>query len=224
MANAATEMQALLRLMAWLSPAFPVGGFAYSSGLERAVHDRLIVDAASLEAWLSTSLEHGFLWNDAVFVSLSAHAADEPDRLDELAELGLALAGSAERHMETLSLGKAFLAAAQAWPSEVFDRLPVECPYPVAVGAVASAHDIAAAQAVAAFLHAGISQAVSAGIRLGVAGQQDGLRILSGLETLLGEVAQRAAKAVLDDLGSATVQADIASIRHERQHSRLFRS
>lgn len=222
--SAAANTQALLRLMAWLSPAFPVGGFAYSSGLERAVHDGLITDALGLEAWLSTSLKHGMLWNDAVFVSMTAACIEEPDRLSELAELGLALAGSAERHMETLFLGKAFLAAAQAWPSPVFQRLPVDCPYPVAVGAVASAHGIAAEQAIAAFLHAGISQGVSAGIRLGVAGQQDGLRILSALEAGVEDVAQRAAVAGADDLGSATVQADIASIRHETQTSRLFRS
>lgn len=222
--SGSVETQALLRLMAWLSPAFPVGGFAYSSGLERAVHDRLVADAAGLEAWLSTSLLHGMLWNDAVFVSLAAGGAEDAAHLSELSELGLALAGSAERHMETLFLGKAFLVAAQAWPSPVFERLPADCPYPVAVGAVAAAHGIAAEQAVAAFLHAGVSQGVSAAIRLGVAGQQDGLRILASLETGIGNVAERVAQAGLDDLGSATVQADIASIRHEAQVSRLFRS
>lgn len=222
--SGSVETQALLRLMAWLSPAFPVGGFAYSSGLERAVHDRLVADAIGLEAWLSTSLLHGMLWNDAVFVSLAAGGAEDAACLSELSELGLALAGSAERHMETLFLGKAFLVAAQAWPSPVFDRLPAECPYPVAVGAVAAAHGVAAEQAVAAFLHAGVSQGVSAAIRLGVAGQQDGLRILASLETGIGKVSERVAQAGLDDLGSATVQADIASIRHEAQVSRLFRS
>ncbi|MCJ8509905.1 urease accessory protein UreF [Rhizobium lemnae] len=222
--TAAASTQALMRLMAWLSPAFPVGGFAYSSGLERAVHDRLVTDAAGLEAWLSTSLRHGMLWNDAVFVSLAARCYEASDPLSELAELALALAGSAERHMETLSLGKAFLMAATAWPSPVFERLPVECPYPVSVGAVAGAHGISAEQAIAAFLHAGLSQGVSAGIRLGVAGQQDGLRILSALEATAGKVAERAVVAELNDLGSATVQADIASIRHEAQVSRLFRS
>ena len=85
--TAAASTQALMRLMAWLSPAFPVGGFAYSSGLERAVHDRFVTDAAGLEARLSTSLRHGMLWNDAVFVSLAARCCDTPDALSELAEL-----------------------------------------------------------------------------------------------------------------------------------------
>lgn len=222
--SGSSEMQALLRLMAWLSPAFPVGGFAYSGGLERAVHDRLVTDAVGLEAWFSTLLRHGTLWNDAVLLSASAAAKGESEVLAEVAELGLALAGSAERHLETLSLGKAFLSAATAWPHSVFAALPKDCPYPVAVGAVAAAHGIDAVQALAAFLHAGLSQGVSAGIRLGVCGQQQGVEILARLEPLMAATAERAARASLDDLGTATVQADIASLRHETQVSRLFRS
>lgn len=222
--SGSSDMQALLRLMAWLSPAFPVGGFAYSGGLERAVHDRLVADAVGLEAWFATLLSHGTLWNDAVLLSAAAAAKGERETLSELAELGLALAGSAERHLETLSLGKAFLSAAVAWPHPVFADLPKDCPYPVAVGAVAAAHGIAVPQALAAFLHAGLSQGVSAGIRLGVCGQQQGVEIFFRLEPLMAETAERAARASLDDLGTATVQADIASLRHETQVSRLFRS
>lgn len=220
----ALETRALLRLMAWLSPAFPVGGFAYSGGLERAVHDRLVTDAASLEAWLATLLQNGTLWNDAVLFAEAQAAKGSAEALAELAELGLALAGSAERHLETLSLGRAFLSAAIAWPHPVFDALPRDCPYPVAVGAVAEAHGIATVPALAAFLHAALSQGVSAGIRLGVAGQQQGVAILVRLEPAMADVAARATCARLDALGTATVQADIASLRHETQASRLFRS
>lgn len=220
----ALETQALLRLMAWLSPAFPVGGFAYSGGLERAVHDRLVTDAASLEQWLSTLLAHGTLWNDAVLFAEAQAAKGDAGALTELADLGLALAGSAERYLETLSLGRAFIAAATAWSHPVFAALPRDCPYPVAVGAVAEAHAIGAVPALAAFLHAALSQGVSAGIRLGVAGQQQGVAILARLEPVMANVAARAASASPDDLGTATVQADIASLRHEVQVSRLFRS
>ena len=218
------ETQSLLRLMAWLSPAFPVGGFAYSSGLERAVHDRLVTDAEGLRGWLSATLEAGTLWNDAVLLAGAARAADDGRQLADLSELGLALAGSTERHLETLSLGRAFLAAASAWPHPVMALLPRDCPYPVAVGAVASAHGVPTEQALAAFLHAALSQGVSASIRLGVCGQQQGVAILADLEARVAEAAGRAAAATLDDLGTSTVQADIASMRHETQHSRLFRS
>jgi urease accessory protein len=79
-------------------------------------------------------------------------------------------------------------------------------------------------ETLAAFLHAGVSQIVSAGIRLGVAGQKDGVAILAASEAVIAEIAARAALSTLDDLGSATVIADTAAMRHETQGTRLFRS
>ena len=218
------DTQALLRLMAWLSPAFPIGGFAYSGGLERAVHDRLVRHAADLGDWLETLLSNGTLWNDAVLFCEAWRGHEEEAALADVAELGLALAGSAERHAETLALGQAFAKAASAWPAAIFRRLPANAPFPVAVGAVAGAHGVAAEPALAAYLHAAISQSVSAAIRLGVCGQADGVAALARLEAKIAAVAEKAIGSTLDDLGSATVQADIASLRHETQRSRLFRS
>ncbi|MBX5013603.1 urease accessory protein UreF [Rhizobium lentis] len=218
------ELQALLRLTAWLSPAFPVGSFAYSGGLERAVADGLVIDAASLGSWIGTLIGHGSVWNDAVFLAESHRQQADAARLAEVAVLAEALAGSRERHQETMLLGDAFLAAARAWPDKVFDRLPPGAAYPVAVGAVAGAHGLESEKVLAVFLHAYASQAVSSGIRLGVAGQRDGVAVLAGLEDCIAEVAGQAAASTLDDLGSATVQADIASLRHETLPTRLFRS
>jgi urease accessory protein len=218
------DIQALLRLMAWLSPAFPIGSFAYSGGLERAVHDRLVANAEDLADWIATVVEHGSVWNDALLLAEALTASDDATRLGEVAELAEALAGSRERHQETMLLGEAFLSAAMAWPDEVFSRLPVKAAYPVAVGAVAGAHGVAAQKAIAAFLHSLASQSISAGIRLGVSGQKDGVAILAGLERLIAVVAKKAARSSLNDLGSATIQADIATLRHEIQGTRLFRS
>jgi urease accessory protein len=218
------DTKALLRLMAWLSPAFPIGGFAWSGGLERAVADGLVSNARDLEDWLSSVLKHGSLWNDAVLFCEAWRQAENGRALAEAAALGLALAGSVERFNETLSLGKAFVAAASAWPHTVFERIPANPPFPVAVGAVAAGHGVPCAQALAAFLHAAVSQAVSAGIRLSVAGQVEGVAIIARLEALIDDLSQRAVSTGLDDLGGAAVQAEIASLRHETQHSRLFRS
>lgn len=222
--NGTLDTQALLRLMAWLSPAFPIGGFAWSGGLERAVHDGLVRSADDLSEWLATLLSHGGLLNDAVLFCEAWRQFENEAALKEVAELGLALAGSAERHAETLALGKAFVTAASAWPADVFDLLPADVPFPVAVGSVAAAHGVPAEKALAAYLHAAVSQSVSAAIRLGVCGQSEGVAVLARLEAQIAEVAERADGSTLDDLGSAAMQADIASLRHERQHSRLFRS
>lgn len=218
------DTQALLRLMAWLSPAFPIGGFAWSAGLERAVADGLVKNAGDLEAWLATLMRHGALWNDAVLFSEAWRSFEDAGVLREVAELGLAMAGSAERFAETLSLGKAFVTAASAWSDPVLERLPTDVPFSVAVGAIAAAHGVPADKALAAFLHAAVSQAVSAGIRLGCCGQADGVKILAALEGEIAQLSERAPNLTLDNLGGAAVQAEIASLRHETQHSRLFRS
>lgn len=217
------ELQSLLRLMTWLSPAFPVGGFAYSGGLERAVADGLVNDAEGLRQWIAATLLHGTGWNDAVLLAEAARCSSALE-LAELADLALCLAGSAERYAEILGMGRAFLEAARAWPHPALSALPEETPYSVAVGAVVGAHRIAPDKAIAAFLNALASQAVSAGIRLSVLGQRQGVALLSGLETEIAAIASRAAGSTLEDLGSATILAEIAAIRHETQPVRLFRS
>lgn len=218
------DLQALLRLTAWLSPAFPIGSFAYSGGLERAVHDGLVANADGLEDWVSALIRHGTAWNDAVLLAGAHGASGDVGQLAEVAELAEALAGSHERHQETMLLGEAFLSAASAWPHPVLQWQDGRMAYPVAVGVVAGVHGIALERVLAVFLHALASQSVSAGIRLGIAGQKDGVRILAGLEHLIAQTARQAARSSLDDLGSAAVQADIASLRHETQATRLFRS
>jgi urease accessory protein len=214
----------LLRLMAWLSPAFPVGSFSYSHGLERAVHDGLVVNAEELRDWLASLIEYGSAWNDAVLFAEAMRRAEAGGDLTELAELAEALAGSAERHMETSLQGRAFIGAAGAWSNEVLSNLPQNCPYCVAVGALAGATRVPCVEAIAAFLQAFSSNLIQAAIRLGVTGQSDGVKTLASLEPLIADTAERVARSTLDDLGSATLMSEIAAMRHETQYSRLFRT
>jgi urease accessory protein len=218
------DTQALLRLVTWLSPAFPVGSFSYSGGLEQVVHDGLVTSADDLHLWLETIMHRGALWNDALLLAESYRSHADAPRLKAVAELAEALAGSRERHMETMLLGEAFLAAASHWPHPVLEMLGAETAYTVAVGAVAGAHRIGLEPALAAYLNASASNGVSVAIRCGVTGQRDGVGVLAGLEETIATVAARATRSSLDDLGSAALIADIASLRHETLHSRLFRS
>ncbi|UCI10075.1 urease accessory protein UreF [Mesorhizobium sp. B1-1-8] len=215
---------ALLRLMAWLSPAFPVGGFAYSHGLERAVHDGLVANRGDLAEWLETLVEMGSGWNDAVLFAESWRRARDGGDLREIAALAEALAGSQERHMETMLQGAAFLKAASAWPSLVLSRLPADCPYCVAVGAIAGGNGIGLQVSLAAFLQAFFSNLMQAAIRLGVVGQNDAVSLLAGFELLALETAARAAGSTLDGLGGSAFVSDIMAMKHETQYSRLFRS
>ncbi|RWO38208.1 MAG: urease accessory protein UreF [Mesorhizobium sp.] len=215
---------ALLRLMAWLSPAFPVGGFSYSHGLEQAVHAGLVADSKDLAAWLETLVEMGSGWNDAVLFAESWRRARQAGDLAEIAALAEALAGSRERHSETMLQGAAFLKAASAWPCQVLDRLPAECAYCVAVGATAGGNAIAQHDALSAFLHSFFSNLVQAAIRLGVVGQTGATALLAGFEPLALETAARAAGSTLNDLGGCAFVSDVMAMKHETQYSRLFRS
>jgi urease accessory protein len=222
---------ALYRLMTWMSPAYPVGAFSYSGGLEWAVEAGDIRDACSLTGWLAAMIRHGSVFCDAAIFCHAHRAAGCGDgcALAVTAEIAAALVGSRERFLETTAQGQAFLQITQAaWPTPALDRLAAAWngprAYPVAAAAACAGHGIALVPALHAFLHGVVSNLVSAGVRLIPLGQTDGQRALAALEAELAQTAQRALATALDDIGSTTLRADIASMRHETQHTRLFRS
>lgn len=226
-----SEMAALYRLMTWLSPSFPVGAFSYSSGIEWAVEAGDIGDAASLHDWLAAMLTDGAGFCDAVFVAQAHRAVRSHDdgALRDIAELAAAFVPSRERQLETTTQGRAFIEIARAaWPCDGLDEVIAACNgaivYPVAVGLVSAVHGIPLQPALHAFLHAVVSNWISAGSRLIPLGQTDSQRVLARLEPAVAATAGRAVTASLDDLGSATFRADLASLRHETQYTRLFRS
>jgi urease accessory protein len=225
------EAAALYRLMTWLSPAFPVGGFSYSSGIEWAVEAGDISDANSLKDWLAAMLSDGSGFCDGVFLAQAhrAVAADDDRALREVAELAAAFVPSRERQLETTTQGRAFIEIARAaWDCDGLAHAIAQCEgamvYPIAVGIVSAAHAIPPDATLHAFLHALVSNWISAGARLIPLGQTDSQRVLAALEAIVSETARRAIDAKLDDLGSATFRADLAGLRHETQYTRLFRS
>lgn len=223
--------QALYRLMAWLSPSYPVGAFSYSSGIEWAVEAGDVTDAATLQRWVEVVVAQGGGFCDAVFF-VHAHAAAaraDDAALAAIAELAAAFAPTRERHLETTAQGRAFVEATRAaWPCEALDRFcaigdgPIA--YPVAVAVAAAGHGIPCGPALAAYLHAVTANLISAGVRLVPLGQTDGQRLLAALEPVIGATAARAAVTSLEDVGGAALRADLASAKHETQYTRLFRS
>jgi urease accessory protein len=220
-----------LPLLVWLSPAFPVGAFAYSHGLEWAHEAGDVSDATSLQAWISDLLRFGSARNDAVLFAVAYRAAAEPDApaLAEAAELALALANSAERRLETTTQGDAFVAAvSSSWPCNAIDLLkstrrePVA--YPVAVAVAAAGHGIPLLDALEAFVLGFTANLASAAVRLGVVGQSDGQRVIAALVARARELAAVAVDSTLDDLGGCAFRSDLAALRHETQYTRLFRS
>lgn len=222
---------ALYRLMTWLSPAYPVGAFAYSSGIEWAVEAGDIRDLRTLGNWLETMLSDGAGMSDGIFFCCAYRAVANEDEhaLAEVAELAAAFAPTRERHLETTAQGRAFMETTQAaWPCPALETLRSvwsgAVVYPIAVATACAGHDIPLAPALRAFLTAVIANWVSAGVRLIPLGQTDSQRALKSLEPTVALVASRALDATLDDLGGATFRADLSSALHETQYTRLFRS
>jgi urease accessory protein len=234
---------ALLRLLAWLSPAFPTGGFAYSHGIEWAVEAGDITDETNLRDWLTDVLAHGAGRSDAILLHHAHRAAFDADALAAVAELAEAAGPCRERRKETLDQGNAFILAVAAWSPHP-QPLPTRgrgdsaaspsplvgegrgggMAYPVAVGALAGQHGIDAHAAACAYLQAFTANLISAAVRLVPLGQSAGLRVLAALEKTLLQTATDAAQASLDDIGGCAFRSDLAAMRHESQYTRLFRS
>ncbi len=220
-----------LKLLAWLSPAFPVGSFAYSHGLEWAHEVGWVGDAGALIAWITDLVEQGSWRSDAVLCTAAYRASLHRDAksLAEVAELAAALAPSAERRLETVQQGNAFVTAIRAaWPCVAIEHLkevaPGDIAYPVALGVAAAGHGIAVPTLLESFGVAFVSNLASAAIRLSLIGQTDGQRVIAALLPIVGRTAQSLHGATLDDLGSVAFRSDLASLLHETQYTRLFRS
>ncbi len=226
----ALDPSPLYKLMAWFSPSFPIGAFSYSSGLEWAVEAGDVTSAETLLDWLDVMLRDGAGFCDGVFFAHAWRActACDDDALRLAVELAAALSPSRERYVETTAQGRAFLDATRAaWPCAALDRLMEmgdALAYPVVAGAAAAGHRIALELALPAYLQALAANWISAGMRLVPLGQTAGQRVLAAIEASVAATAGRALVAALDDIGSAAFRADLASMRHETQYTRLFRS
>lgn len=217
----------LLPLFAWLSPAYPVGSYAYSHGLEWAVEAGDVSDEASLVVWLRDLLHLGIGASDAILLSHAYQAIEAQDiaAFDSVNALALALAPSAEFYLETSQQGRSFLDATQsAWPARHLPHVEGVIAYPIAVGAAAAAHGIALALTLDAFLFAFVQNMVSAAIRLAPIGQTSGTRVCAALRSDVGGVARISEAAALDDISAATFRSDLGSFHHETQYTRIFRS
>jgi len=212
-----------LKLMSWLSPVFPIGGFAYSAGLEQAVHAGHVSDQASLADWISVQITQGAQWNDAVVLVEAHRCSADRANLAELSSLCLALCVGQQRLNEMKGQGTSFLHAVSHWVGS--DHFPEpNTSLPVAIGIAAGVEGIDSRLTAGAYLHGFVSNQLQCAIMLSVTGQDGAAKILAGLEPLIETTAARSAASTLEDLGGAAFIADIASMNHETLEPRLFLS
>ena len=226
--------RALLRLQSWLSPTFPAGSYSYSHGLEWAVEAGHVHDRKSLVDWLEADLSYGSGRNEAIFFSEAWRCAMDDDcaKLIEIAELAAAFRGTSEFALESSQQAAACLATLrQVWPDRLLDWLSktlcqhhVHAALAVVLGIGAARQGIPAGLALPAFLQSYVANLVTAGVRLIPLGQTDGQLAIAKLEEAVLAARAQAEKATIDDLGSAAFMVDLASMAHETQYTRLFRS
>ena len=212
--------------MQLVSPSFPIGAFSYSHGLEWAVEEGRVTDRHGLYEWVEASVSFGPARMDAAFAAMGWRAAHSPDDLEDILTHARAMRGSHELALESEAQGAACWRLAQdVWPDRL-DGLHLEAPLPFApiFGVLAARLDIDAEPMVRGFLHAFAANIISAGVRLIPLGQTDGQRALFDLEAVIEKATAFALNAGLDDLGTATPIIDWASMAHETQYTRLFRS
>ena len=225
---------AILRLQSWLSPAFPTGSYSYSHGLEWAVEAGHIHGRQTLVDWLQADLCYGSGRNEAIFFSEAWNCAldDDREKLFEIAELAAAFRGTSEFALESSQQAAACLATLrQVWPDRVLDWLSeilrehhVQPALAVVLGVRSARQGIPASLTLPAFLQSYISNLVACGVRLIPLGQTDGQLAIAELEEAVLAASAQAKKATIDDLGSAAFMVDLASMAHEAQYTRLFRS
>lgn len=226
-----TEGAALQRLLTWLSPAYPVGAYTYSHGLEMAVEEGAVRDRQGLADYIGTVLEAGAGRIDGALLAAAHRAAGVGDdaALDAVAELAAAWRGTAETALETMAQGAAFLKVTNAaWPdarlAAFTARQGGSVAHPVAFGAAAAWHGLPLRLALFGFLSAFAANLVSAGVRLVPLGQTDGQIATAALLPALEAATEAALAADPERLGTAAPLLDRFSMRHETQYTRLFRS
>ncbi|MEQ6203478.1 urease accessory protein UreF [Sulfitobacter sp. HNIBRBA2951] len=215
----------IITLAQWLSPSFPVGGFAYSHGLETAFQNGTVTSAQTLQDWLVDVLAHGSGRNDCILLR-AAFASTTPAQLDIVNQTALAVSASHERIKETQLQGGAFAQTTAAiWGAdEVAGTAPSDLCYPVAVGNAAAQQALDVDLTATMYLHAFASNLVSAAVRAVPLGQTEGQRVLAALTAHCEQIADSTRTATLDDLASTTFLSDIAAMQHETLQPRIFRS
>jgi urease accessory protein len=225
---------ALLKLQSWLSPVFPIGSYSYSHGLEWTVEQGNVHDRKSLVDWLDADLCHGSGRNEAIFFSLAFRHTLEDDKgaLFSVAELAAVFRGTSELALESSQQAAACLTTLrQVWPDPALDWLSgilydrgVQPALSVVLGLGLAKQGIPIELALPAFLQSYTANLVTAGIRLIPLGQIDGQRAIADLERSILIASEPARTSTASDLGSAAFMVDLASMAHETQYTRLFRS
>ena len=186
-----------MTVMQWMSPAFPIGAFAYSHGLEWAIDKGHVSNGKKLQNWIADLLEYGSLRTDAIFISLILRGHDAK----KMNELSIALCPAGERLLETKLQGSAFAKVIEdVWQQDIGDLS-----LPIAVALAAKKQSIKQNLILPAYVHAFCSNLISAAIRLIPIGQTEGQRIMLELYPTISDLVKTASENEIDAYLESTI-------------------
>jgi urease accessory protein len=221
------DPQALLRLFHLVSPALPVGAYAYSQGLEYAVHAGWVHDEASTLDWLQgiSSASVGTLDLPIVLRLHSAWTrADIADVRHWNAQL-IAARETSELRAQELHLGRALARVlVELELSEAGEWIEPAAAFATLFSLAAVRWRIDARDAMSGYLWAWSENQVLAAVKLVTLGQSAGQRLLHRLTAAMPELVEHALALGDATIGVSTPSQALASALHESQYSRLFRS
>jgi urease accessory protein len=224
----ATNPDCLLAALHLASPALPVGGFAYSQGLEQAFEDGWIAGAEGAFIWIRDAMVLG-LARQELPLWISCHAASQRGAWGSVREINdrlLALRETAEFRLESVQMGHSMAKLFGQWPGgAALSALDdVRWAYPAAHAALAAISGVDVPMGLTAYLWAWVENQVLAAVKIVPLGQVDGQVLLHRLKSEIAHAMTVAHQTNPDEAGTGAFGLAIASCRHETQYSRLFRS
>lgn len=218
---------ALLSLLQLASPALPVGAYSYSEGLETLVEIGQIHDPDSLHHWLVQELHYGAIRLEAAVMLRAYNAVSVEDRhaLNYWNRWLSAAKETAELREQSQQMGRALIRLLQEIrPQSLAHACDRPCNFAIAFGLAAADWQINDKAATLGYLHSWATNLINAGIKLIPLGQTAGQRLLLELHPNLSQAVQEVLNLGDDNLYSCGWGLALASMAHETQYTRLFRS
>jgi urease accessory protein len=223
----------LLHLLQLASPTLPVGAYSYSDGLETLVENGIINNSKSLEHWLEQELSYGAIRLEAA-VMIRAYRSVETNNFDDLGYWNAwvsATKETAELRSQSLQMGNSLMRLlvdlqrpGETSLQELATAAGSPCNYAIAFGIAAANWQIDITSATLGYLHSWASNLIGAGVKLIPLGQTAGQQLLLEINSNILLATQEILTLEDDDLSSCGWGLALASMAHETQYTRLFRS
>ncbi|WP_024851768.1 urease accessory protein UreF [Hydrogenovibrio kuenenii] len=219
-------MSSLLRLLQLSSPTLPVGAYAYSQGIEAAVHSKLIVDMESAQRWLHDVLTQSISLNDLALLKHLYIAWSEGDleKVSSLGEVSLAIRETHELRMEDQHLAKALIRLTKPLSVDFPEEMENKETYPLVFAKFAVSWKVSLQEVLEAFCWSWLENQIAAMVKLVPLGQTQGQMLMLKMDESIHQAIEQAKQSEEEDIGNSLPMLAILSAQHETQYTRLFRS